>query len=51
MVAHYTCWYNSARINSAARISPAMACGLEQRLWEIGGIIKLVEHWEQDNAA
>lgn len=32
-----------ARINSAVRMSPAMACGLEQRLWDIGDIVKLIE--------
>ncbi len=46
MVALYTTWYNFARINQAVRMSPAMACGLEQRLWDIGDIVKLVEQWE-----
>jgi hypothetical protein len=46
MVSLYTVWYNFARINSALRMSPAMACGLEQRLWDIGDIVKLVEEWE-----
>lgn len=46
MVALYTCWYNFARMNSAVRMSPAMACGLEQRLWDIGDIVKLIEGWE-----
>ena len=46
MVALYTCWYNFARMNSAVRTSPAMACGLEQRLWDIGDIVKLIEEWE-----
>jgi len=23
-----------------------MACGLEQRLWDIGDIVKLIEEWE-----
>jgi hypothetical protein len=32
MGALYTCWYNFARINSSLRMSPAMACGPEQRL-------------------
>jgi len=39
-------WYNFARINSAVRMSPAMACGLEQRLWDIGDIVKLIEEGE-----
>lgn len=46
MVALYTCWYNFARVNSAVRMSPAMACGLEQRLWDIDDIVKLIEQWE-----
>jgi len=27
-------------------MSPAMACGLEQRLWDIGDIVKLIEEQE-----
>jgi hypothetical protein len=46
MVALYTCWYNFARVNGAVRMSPAMACGLEERLWDIGDIVKLIEEWE-----
>jgi hypothetical protein len=30
-------------------MSSAMACGLEQRLWDIGDIVKLVEEWEAVN--
>ncbi|HJR56235.1 MAG TPA: hypothetical protein VJ798_06625 [Rhizomicrobium sp.] len=50
MVALYATFYNFARINSAVRISPAMACGLEQRLWDTGDIVKLVEAWEIQDA-
>jgi hypothetical protein len=46
MVALYTTWYNFARINSAVRMSPAMAARLETRLWDIGDIVKLIEEWE-----
>jgi len=46
MVALYICWYNFARINSSVCMSPAMACGLEQRLWDIGDIVKVIEEWE-----
>ena len=38
--------YNFARMNSAVRMPPAMACGLEQRLWDIGDIVKLIEEYE-----
>jgi len=43
MVALYTLWYNFARINSAVRMSPAMAARLETRLWDIADIVKLIE--------
>jgi hypothetical protein len=34
------------KISDAHRITPAMAVGLESRLWEIGDILKVVEAWE-----
>lgn len=46
MVALYTVWYNFARINSAVRMSPAMACGLTDRLWDVGEIVNLIEAFE-----
>jgi hypothetical protein len=46
MVALYTTWYNFARINSAVRISPAMAAHLTDHLWDIGDIVKLIEEGE-----
>jgi hypothetical protein len=30
----------------AHRMTPAMAAGVESRLWEIGDIVKVVEAWE-----
>lgn len=51
MVALYTTFYNFARINQAVRMSPAMACGLEQRLWDIGDIVKLIDETEGAQAA
>lgn len=50
MVALYTTWYNFARVNSAVRMSPAMAASLETRLWDIGDIVKLIEEWEATEA-
>ena len=46
MVALYTAWYNFARINSAVRMSPAMAARLETRLWDITDIVNLIEAHE-----
>jgi hypothetical protein len=43
VVALYTVWYNFARINSAVRTSPAMAAGLETRLWDVGDIVNLID--------
>ena len=39
-------WYNFARINSAVRVSPAMAAGLSETLWDVGEIVKLIEAYE-----
>ena len=38
----YFMFYNFARINSAVKMSPAMAAGIETRLWEMEDIAKLV---------
>ena len=43
MVALYTVWYNFARINSAVRMSPAMAAGVSQQLWTMGDIVTLID--------
>ena len=48
MVALYTVWYNFARINSAVRMSPAMAANLETRLWDVGDIVKLIDTHENE---
>jgi hypothetical protein len=46
MVALYTTWYNFPRVNSAVRMSPAMAARLTEILWDIGDMVKLIEEWE-----
>jgi IS1 family transposase len=51
MVALYATWYNFARVNSAVRMSPAMASKLTDRLWDIGDIVKLVEEWESESVS
>jgi hypothetical protein len=51
MCALYTTWYNFARINSAVKMSPAMAAGLSKTLWDVGDIVKLVEAHELKEAA
>lgn len=51
MCALYTVWYNFARINSAVKMSPAMAAGLSKTLWDVADIVKLVEESEISQAA
>jgi hypothetical protein len=51
MVALYTVWYNFARINSAVRMSPAMAAGLSETLWDVGDIVRLIDAQEKQKAA
>jgi IS1 family transposase len=42
-VALFTTYYNFVRIHRTLRMSPAMAAGVSDRLWEIGDIVALVE--------
>jgi hypothetical protein len=38
--------YNFCRIHKTLRVTPAMAAGVMDRLWEIGDIVKVLEEWE-----
>jgi hypothetical protein len=42
-VALHMMYYNFVRIHGKTRMSPAMAAGVSDRLWEIGDIVALVE--------
>ena len=42
-VALHMMYYNFVRIHKTLRVTPAMAAGVADRLWEIGGIVALVE--------
>jgi hypothetical protein len=39
-------YYNLVRIHKTLRITPAMAAGVSDRLWEIGDIVTLIEKAE-----
>jgi hypothetical protein len=43
MVALYALWYNFVRVHKALRMSPAMAAGIEIRLWSMEGVVQLIE--------
>lgn len=45
-VALHMMYYNFVRLHSKLRMSPAMAAGISDRLWEIGDIVALVENEE-----
>jgi len=47
-VALHMMYYNFVRIHSKLRMSPAMAAGVSNRLWEIGDIVALVEAAEPE---
>lgn len=42
-LAIYFVFYNFARIHSSLRMSPAMAAGIEPRLWEIEDVVRLMD--------
>ena len=46
-VALHMQYYNFVRIHGKTRMSPAMAAGVTDRLWEIGDIVKLIEAAEE----
>ena len=50
-MALYATWYNFARVNSAVRMSPAMAARLTDRLWDVGDIVDLIEETENNRIA
>jgi hypothetical protein len=43
MVALYALWYNFVRVHKTLRTSPAMAAGIETRLWSMGDVVRLIE--------
>jgi hypothetical protein len=43
VIALYTVWYNFARMNSAVRMSPAMAAGISDRLLSMADIVAIID--------
>jgi IS1 family transposase len=48
-VALYFMYYNFARVHKMLRCSPAMAAGVDNRLWEIKDIVAMIEAHENSN--
>ena len=49
-VALHQMFYNFVRIHQTLRVTPAMAAGVTDRLWEVADIVKVLEDWEGDMA-
>lgn len=43
MVAIYTVWYNWVRIHKTLRVTPAMAAGITDRVWDFSEIVSLLD--------
>jgi len=48
-VALFLMYYNFARVHQSLRCSPAMAAGMDSRLWEIKDIVAMIEAHENSN--
>jgi len=38
--------YNFARIHETLKVTPAMAAGVTDRLWEVSDVVRLLENWQ-----
>jgi IS1 family transposase len=47
MVALYAVFYNFTKIHKTLRVTPAMAAGLTERVWDMADIVRLLEEVEQ----
>lgn len=45
-VALHMMYYNFVRIHKTLKMTPAMAAGVTDRLWEVADVIKVLEAWE-----
>lgn len=43
MISLYTVWYNFVRMHKTVKMSPAMAAGVSDTLWEMSDIVKLID--------
>ena len=46
-VALHFMYYNFVKIHKAHRMTPAMAAGVTDRLWEVADIVSVLEDWER----
>jgi IS1 family transposase len=48
MVALYTVWYNWIRLHKTLRVTPAMAAGLADRVFDMTDVVELIERAEME---
>jgi IS1 family transposase len=48
-IALHTMYYNFVRIHQTLRVTPAMAAGVSEKLWEVSDIVVMLEEWELAN--
>jgi IS1 family transposase len=49
-VALHQMFYNFTRIHQTLRVTPAMAAGVTDRLWDMTDVVKVLEDWEAEMA-
>lgn len=50
MVALYALWHNFVRVDKTVRMSPAMAAGVEMRLWSMENVVAMIDEYAERNA-
>jgi IS1 family transposase len=50
-VALHQMYYNFVRLHQTLKVTPAMAAGVTEKLWEVSDIVAVVEAWEAEQAA
>jgi IS1 family transposase len=48
-IALHTMYYNFVRIHQTLRITPAMAAGVTNKLWDVSDVVTVLEQWELAN--
>ena len=50
MALHFL-YYNFVRIHQTLKVTPAMAAGVTNRLWEMSDVVAMLEAWEKCGAS
>src|SRR5713226_2566507 len=49
-VALHQMYYNFVRIHQTLKVTPAMAAGVTDKLWEVSDIVTMIEAWKAEHA-